>query len=100
MYCIWAKAGYWTVVSKQFIDKRKQQIMNELVKKNPSRNKCRLVDELLRLESAVEINRTDMFERVKCPNERPTTCKRRPLRQSGKIRRKRRKQVKSNKVAR
>ena len=84
-------AGHWIVVSKQFIDKRKQKITDELVKNNPPGPKCELVDELLRLESAVKIKKTDMFERIRCPNVRPETCERAPLKLSVKRRRKRRK---------
>ena len=99
-YCILTMAGHWIVVYKQFIDKRKQKITDELQNNKPSRTKCELVDELLRLESAVEINRTDMFERVRCPNKRPKTCERTPLKLSAKRRRKRGKQVQSYQAAR
>ena len=90
----------WIVVYKQYIDKRKQKITDELLKNNSSQTKCELVDELLRLESAVAVNRTDKFERVSCPNWRPETCKRSHLKHSGKRRRKRRKLVHSYQVDR
>ena len=92
-------AGHWIVLYKQFIEKRKQIIRDELLKNKSSPTICKLVDELLRLESAVAVNRTDMFERVRCPNWRPETCKKTTV-QNGKRRRKIRKLIQSYQVAR
>ena len=93
-------AGFWIVVNKQFLDERKKWIIDELVATKISLTECSLVDELLRLESAVAINSSDMFERVICPNKRPVTCEKIPLKISKKRRRKFFKQIQNHWIAR
>ena len=93
-------AGFWTVVYKQFLDERMQWVRDELITTKLSLTKCTLVDELLRLESAVEIKRTDMFERVICSNKKPVTCEKTPSKKFRKNIRKKRKQTQNHWVAR